>query len=133
MESIEVPFTIFKDFTFAAAHRIPDHPGECRHLHGHNYRVRVHVRAEELDSIGMVVDFSRLREMTGEIAGRFDHRVINDFPPFDSRNPTAEHLAEFIYQGMAEEMERDENTAGRVSVLKVEVWENDTSCAMFEA
>lgn len=128
-----MPFTIFKDFTFAAGHRIPDHPGECRYLHGHNYRVRVHVRAEKLDAIGMVVDFSRLREMTESVAGRFDHRVINDIPPFDSRNPTAEHIAEFLFHSMSEQMDQAEETAGRVKVCKIEVWENETSCAIYEA
>ena len=53
--------TIFKDFTFAAAHAIRGHTRGCENLHGHNYRVRVHLAAERLDALGMVLDFADLR------------------------------------------------------------------------
>ena len=126
-EDQTVAYIIFKDFTFAAAHSISEHPGKCRHLHGHNYRVRVHLQAEELDELGMVTDFARLKEHVGEVAGRFDHRVLNDIPPFDELSPTAELLAEHIYRGVAERL-----GDGRVGVSRVEVWETETSCAIFE-
>lgn len=123
-------FTIFKDFTFAAAHAIRGHRGECRHLHGHNYRVRVHVAAEELDEIGMVVDFADLKELVAEVLGPFDHRNINDVPPFDERNTTAELIAQYA----AEEVDRRlaGRFGGRVRVARAEVWENETSCALYE-
>jgi 6-pyruvoyltetrahydropterin/6-carboxytetrahydropterin synthase len=123
-------FTVFKDYTFAAAHSIRGHRGECRHLHGHTYRVRVHVSAAELDELGMVVDFADLKEVIGEVLGPFDHRVINDVPPFDERNTTAELIA----QHAAEEVDRRlvARFAGRVRVAKSEVWESDTSCALYE-
>ncbi len=120
-------YIIFKDFTFAAAHCIPDHPGKCKHLHGHNYRVRVHLRAEQLNELGMVIDFASLKAHVDEVAGRFDHRVLNEMPPFDELNPTAELLAEHIYRGVAERL-----GVGRVNVARVEVWETETTCAMFE-
>ena len=69
--------TIFKDFTFAAAHAIRGHTRGCQNLHGHNYRVRVHLRAGRLDALGMVLDFADLKAMMEEIVGPFDHRVIN--------------------------------------------------------
>lgn len=123
-------FTVFKDFQFAAAHSIRGHRGECRHLHGHTYRVRVHVAAEELDEIGMVVDFADLKAIVGEVLGPFDHRVINDVPPFDERNTTAELIA----QHAVEEVDRRlvERFGGRVRATKAEVWESDTSCAVYE-
>lgn len=120
-------YIIFKEFTFAAAHRIPEHPGKCKHLHGHNYRVRVHLKAEELDELGMVIDFASLKAHVNEVAGRFDHRVLNEMPPFDELNPTAELLAEHIYRGVSERL-----GDGRVEVARVEIWETDTSCAIFE-
>lgn len=123
-------FTVFKDYTFAAAHSIRGHQGECRHLHGHTYRVRVHVAAARLDELGMVIDFADLKALLAEVLGRFDHRVINDVPPFDERNSTAELLAQYA----AEEVDRRlaERTGGRVRVAKAEVWESDTSCALYE-
>jgi 6-pyruvoyltetrahydropterin/6-carboxytetrahydropterin synthase len=121
-------FTIFKDFTFAAAHAIRGHTRGCQNLHGHNYRVRVHVAAAELDELGMVVDFADLKAMMEEILGPFDHQVINEVPPFDRLNTTAELLSRHVF----EEVGRRLPAGGRVRVERVEVWENDTSCAIYE-
>jgi 6-pyruvoyltetrahydropterin/6-carboxytetrahydropterin synthase len=120
--------TIFKDFQFAAAHAIRGHTRGCENLHGHNYRVRVHVAARALDELGMVLDFADLKAMVEEVVGPFDHRVINDVPPFDERNTTAERLSEFVFA----EVERRLAGQERVRVTRVEVWENETSCAVYE-
>lgn len=129
-----MPYTIAKEFTFAAAHQIPDHPGKCRHLHGHNYRVRVFLQAQTLDPLGMVLDFSLLKGMMEKTVGHFDHRVINEIPPFDSINPTAELLSEYVHTGVSERLaETPEATERDVRVRRVEVWENPTCCAIFEA
>jgi 6-pyruvoyltetrahydropterin/6-carboxytetrahydropterin synthase len=120
--------TIFKDFTFSAAHSIRGHTRGCENLHGHNYRVRVHLRASQLDALGMVLDFTDLKAIVQEILGPFDHRVINDIPPFDERNTTAELLSQYVY----EEVQRRLADQDRVQVARVEVWENDTACAIFE-
>jgi 6-pyruvoyltetrahydropterin/6-carboxytetrahydropterin synthase len=119
-------YTIFKDFEFAAAHAIRGHTGGCQNLHGHNYKVRVHVSARELDRLGMVIDFADLKAAVSEVAGRFDHQVINDIPPFDRINTTAERIAGFLYREMSERMPE------RVTVERVEVWETPTSCAVYE-
>lgn len=121
--------TIFKDFTFAAAHAIRGHTRGCQNLHGHNYRVRVHLKAERLDELGMVLDFADLKEMMQAILGPFDHRVINDIPPFDQRNTTAELFSEYVFAEVARRLADQE----RVRVVRVEVWENDTACAVYEA
>lgn len=120
--------TIFKDFPFSAAHAIRGHTRGCQNLHGHNYRVRVHLQASELDALGMVLDFADLKAMMQEIVGPFDHRVINEMPPFDERNTTAELLSQYVF----EEVERRLAGQTRVRVIRVEVWETDTSCAAYE-
>lgn len=120
-------FTIFKDFDFAAAHFIRGHTGGCENLHGHNYRVRVLLEASELDELGMVLDFADLKAALAEVVGPFDHQVINDISPFDERNTTAELVSEYVYQEMSRRL-----NDGRVRVRRVEVWENDTSCARYE-
>lgn len=122
---------IFKDFTFAAAHAIRGHTRGCENLHGHNYRVRVHVQASELDGLGMVLDFADLKAIVQEILGPFDHRVINEVPPFDVRNTTAERLSEFVFEEVAARLAAGPD-ASRVAVARVEVWENDTACAIYE-
>lgn len=120
--------TIFKDFPFSAAHAIRGHTRGCQNLHGHNYRVRVHLQASELDALGMVLDFADLKAMMQEIVGPFDHQVINEIPPFDERNTTAELLSQYVF----EEVERRLAGQARVRVVRVEVWETDTSCAIYE-
>ena len=125
-------FTVFKEFHFAAAHAIRGHTRGCQNLHGHNYRVRVHLRAGQLDELGMVLDFADLKEMMQEILGPFDHRVINDIPPFDERNTTAELFSEYVFQEVARRLADRQEDRDRVRVARVEVWENDTACAVFE-
>jgi 6-pyruvoyltetrahydropterin/6-carboxytetrahydropterin synthase len=121
--------TIFKDFPFSAAHAIRGHTRGCQNLHGHNYRARVHLQADELDALGMVLDFADLKAMMQEIVGPFDHQVINEIPPFDERNTTAELLSQYVF----EEVERRLAGQARVRVVRVEVWETDTSCAIYES
>jgi 6-pyruvoyltetrahydropterin/6-carboxytetrahydropterin synthase len=120
--------TIFKDFVFSAAHAIRGHARGCQNLHGHNYRVRVHLRAAALDALGMVLDFADLKAMMQEIVGPFDHRVINEIPPFDERNTTAELLSQYVFEEVARRLAGQ----ARVRVARVEVWETDTSCAIYE-
>jgi len=120
--------TIHKDFTFAAAHAIRGHTRGCQNLHGHNYRVRVHLQAEQLDPLGMVMDFADLKAIVQEIVEPFDHAVINDIPPFGERNTTAELLSQYVFEEVARRLAEQE----RVRVSRVEVWETDTSCALYE-
>ena len=122
-------YEISKDFMFSAAHQIRFHGGKCERMHGHNWRVRVHARASALNRIGMVVDFAELQKLVAEACARFDHQNVNEVPPFDEVNTTAENLARFFY----EEVDRRlvESEGGRVRVSKVEVWENEGSLAVY--
>ncbi|MCH9648587.1 MAG: 6-carboxytetrahydropterin synthase QueD [Deltaproteobacteria bacterium] len=126
-------YTVFKDFSFSAAHQVRGHTGGCQNLHGHNYRVRVHVSAQQLDPLGMVLDFSELKAAVSEIAGPFDHSVINDHPPFDKINPTAELLSGYIFEQLELRLAAGELGGARVRLRRVDVWESDSSCASFEA
>jgi 6-pyruvoyltetrahydropterin/6-carboxytetrahydropterin synthase len=122
-------FEISKDFVFSAAHQIRFHGGKCERLHGHNWRVRVHAKASELNRIGMVIDFADLQKLVAEIGHRFDHQNVNEIPPFDQVNTTAELLARFFYTEASARLAASEN--GRVKVSKVEVWENEGSLATY--
>ena len=122
-------FEISKDFVFSAAHQIRFHGGKCERLHGHNWRVRVHARASELNRIGMVIDFADLQRLVAEIGQRFDHQNVNEIPPFDQVNTTAELLARFFYVEANARLAASEH--GRVTVSKVEVWENEGSLATY--
>ena len=120
-------FTVAKDFRFAAAHQIRGHRGGCENLHGHSYRVRVHVQARELDALGMVIDFADLKRVMEEVCGPFDHRFLNEVPPFDERNTTAELLAEHVCREAGRRLDDD-----RVRVVRGEVWESESAFACYE-
>jgi 6-pyruvoyltetrahydropterin/6-carboxytetrahydropterin synthase len=122
-------YEVSKEFVFSAAHQIRMHGGKCERLHGHNWRIRVHARAGALDRIGMVIDFADLQKVVAELCARFDHQNMNEVPPFTEVNTTAENLASFFY------VEGNRRLAGvdggRVTVSKVEVWENEGSLAVY--
>jgi 6-pyruvoyltetrahydropterin/6-carboxytetrahydropterin synthase len=119
-------YEVSREHSFSAAHRLRGYSGKCESLHGHNWSVRIHVRAETLDSLGMVVDFKRLRAELDRVLGELDHTLINEIPPFDRLNPTAENLARHV----AETMDRA-ITDDRVAVHRCEVWESDGASATY--
>lgn len=90
-------FILRAESTFCAAHKLINYPGACSRLHGHNWRVRLSVRTEVLNDLGMGMDFKDVRKVLEQILDKFDHQYLNEIPPFDSINPTAEQLAKYIY------------------------------------
>jgi len=104
---------------FDSAHLLNGYTGACGRLHGHRWRIQVEVETERLDSVGISVDFKELSAWTDSILERFDHQYLNDVPPFDKINPTAENLAKHVF----EELARQLPTVVRVG--KVTVWESD--------
>ena len=85
-------------FEFEAAHRLPDHPGKCRELHGHSYRLVVSVDRPIEPGSGMAIDFSDLKRIVArDVVDVVDHRSLNEIVG----NPTAERIAEWIWQRLA--------------------------------
>ena len=81
-------------FEFEAAHRLPHHPGKCRELHGHSYRLVVCVERPVDAQSGLAIDFGDLKRVVNEsVVDRLDHRYLND----DIDNPTAERIAQWIW------------------------------------
>ncbi|MSR68978.1 MAG: 6-carboxytetrahydropterin synthase [Phycisphaerales bacterium] len=85
--------------TFSAAHSVKIR-GEQEPLHGHDWQVDVVVRAADLDSEGMACDFHELERALDSVLRPFASRNLNETPPFDARNPTAEAVAQYIAQEM---------------------------------
>ncbi len=111
---------------FAAAHLLRGYEGECNRLHGHNWKVEVEVVARVLDEVGMGVDFKEIKTSTKEVIGSMDHRNLNDLPPFDRINPTAENLAAHIYKLLGEKLNDD-----RARVSAVTIWETERACVKY--
>ena len=118
-------FEVSVEHTFAAGHALRNYRGKCENVHGHNYRLAVTVKGDRLDSVGLLVDFAELKRVMRDIAGRLDHQFINDIPPFDALNPSAENIARYFY----EEISKGIGDAAQVSEVKV--WETDTSSATY--
>lgn len=89
---------IFKEFTFEAAHRLPHVPAghKCGRLHGHSFRVEVHVTGEVDPKTGWVRDFADIKGLFGPLYAQLDHNYLNDIPGLD--NPTSEVLARWIWE-----------------------------------
>jgi len=82
---------------FSAAHSLRDYEGPCKKLHGHNYKLEVKLKGNELDDLGMLVDYKIVKETVAEVLEPFDHEYLNDIPPFDVLNPTSENIARYLY------------------------------------
>lgn len=111
---------------FAAAHALRDYPGDCRRLHGHNWKVEVEVFASTLDDLGMVVDFKTIKKMANEVTDQLDHQYLNDIPPFDELNPTAENMAAYIYKQLKEKL-----NDSHADVASVTLWETERACVRY--
>lgn len=74
---------VTRSIEFPMGHRLKDHAGLCRHIHGHNYKVVVGVRCQKLDNQGMVIDFSDLKKEMETVFKPYDHAfVIENGDPF---------------------------------------------------
>jgi 6-pyruvoyltetrahydropterin/6-carboxytetrahydropterin synthase len=120
-------FEVSVEETFAAGHALRGYRGKCENVHGHNYRVRVAIQGEQLDSAGLLVDFVELKRVLRAIIERLDHTFLNDVPPFDKLNPSAENMARYFYEEMAQGLAGG-NT---IRVAEVKIWETDTATATY--
>ena len=112
---------IFKEFTFEAAHRLPNVPPDhkCSRLHGHSYRVEIHVRGPVGERSGWVMDFADIKEAFAPVQARLDHYYLNEVEGLE--NPTSENIARWIWQklkrslpGLSKVVVRETCTSGCV-------------------
>ena len=130
-------YRVTREISFCYGHRLLNYDGKCRHLHGHNGRAVLTLEAEELDALGMVMDFSRIKQVVSAwIDQNLDHRMVlhKDDPVLPilrqqgepvhvlDVNPTAENLARLIY---------DYAVAQGFPVVEVRLWETDNCFATY--
>lgn len=85
---------IGKEFSFAGAHKLPNHKGLCKNLHGHEWKLRITIKKRVNKKTGMVMDFSDLKKIVKEhVISKLDHSYLND----TLKNPTAENLLMWIW------------------------------------
>ncbi|MFO0669429.1 MAG: 6-carboxytetrahydropterin synthase [Polyangiaceae bacterium] len=117
---------ISQETVVGAAHQLRLTPGEGERLHGHNWRIKATVRATRLDEHGFVLDFAELGRVLRELVEPYEHVFLNEVPPFDDVNPTAENIARVVADNLAARVDDD-----RVRVARVDVWENDVCRATY--
>jgi len=107
-------YYVTKRIEISASHKLElDYPSKCTNLHGHNWIITVHCRAEKLDQNGMVTDFTHIKTA---VMDRLDHAYLNNVLPF---NPTAENLARWICEQVP-------------NCYRVDVQESDGNTAAYE-
>ena len=121
-------FEVTIEQTFAAGHALRNYHGKCENVHGHNYRCQVTLEGAELDHTGLLMDFVALKRTLQSVIDRLDHQWLNDLPPFDVLNPSAENIAKYIY----DEVNKGIGQAD-VRLGSVRLWETDTSSATYRA
>lgn len=132
-------YQIARELQFCYGHRLLDHQGKCRHLHGHNGKAIITLQADSLDPQGMLVDFAEIKEKVQRwIDENLDHNMLlckddpivpvlkaagERFFLMDS-NPTAENIAKLIF---------DRAVETGLPVFSVVLWETASCHAAFMA
>jgi 6-pyruvoyltetrahydropterin/6-carboxytetrahydropterin synthase len=121
-------FEVTVEQTFAAGHALRDYKGKCENVHGHNFKVQVRIEGQRLDGTGMLVDFIDVKTAMRKVIERLDHQFLNDVPPFDVKNPSAENIAEYFHIELSSALEP---TPVPVRISEVRVWETDIQSATY--
>ena len=130
-------YSVTKEIHFCYGHRLLNHRGKCRHLHGHNARAVIRLESESLDPLGMVVDFSDIGDYVKTwLNAEIDHNMLlcREDPALPllegagervyvtEENPTAEHIARLIYEYVEK---------GGYPVVEVAIYETESAFASY--
>jgi 6-pyruvoyltetrahydropterin/6-carboxytetrahydropterin synthase len=132
-------YAVTKEINFCYGHRLLNHQGKCCHLHGHNAKAVIRLESQQLDSLGMVCDFSDIGDYVKSwIDQNLDHNMLlhRDDPVLPllqqagesvyvmQNNPTAENIARLIYEHVE---------AGGFPVVEVAIFETDSALASYRS
>ena len=106
--------------SFSSAHRLPHYDGPCHDLHGHTWKA-VFIIEGPVKEDGMVCDFKVVKKLLDENLP--DHQLLNDWV----ENPTAENLAQFLFQKIGTEL-----TKMNLTLKTLEIWESENAAAIVE-
>jgi 6-pyruvoyltetrahydropterin/6-carboxytetrahydropterin synthase len=111
---------------FSAAHSLRGYVGDCARVHGHNWKIEAEIKTKSLNDIGIAVDFKDVRRAMEEISDILDHQYLNEIPPFDTINPTAENMAAWFYKQLAPQL-----IAPTQKLLAISLWETERSSVRY--
>ncbi|MBU2490708.1 MAG: 6-carboxytetrahydropterin synthase QueD [Proteobacteria bacterium] len=111
---------------FAAAHQLAMVGTKCENLHGHNWKIEVRVRGEELDNGGVLLDFGVLKKHVAGVMAGLDHKFLNELPDFAQVPPSSENIARHVADRLAPLL-----SGAGVQVHSVTAWESDNASATY--
>lgn len=114
--------------SFSAAHQLRGYDGKYENLHGHNWGATVIVEAEALDSMGVGIDFVVLKQKVEAILSKLDYQNINEVPPFDKQNPSAENIARWLFKELSADIDTESAKVKRVEIREMD----DCGAAYYE-
>lgn len=113
---------------FSAAHQLRNYGGKCERMHGHNWKVQVHVVAERLNELDLAMDFHDLKRITEEAISPLDHSFLNEIFPFTEKNPSSENIAKWIFDTLKKKIDTEDDN---IHLTAVTVWESETASATY--
>ena len=119
-------FELMVETTFSAAHQLKGYRGKCERLHGHNWKVQVHVIAEKLNEIDIAIDFHEMKSLTNEVVSALDHSILNEIFPFTEKNPSSENIAKWVYDSLSKKIQNE-----TIQLSAVTVWESENASATY--
>jgi 6-pyruvoyltetrahydropterin/6-carboxytetrahydropterin synthase len=106
---------------FSSAHQLRGYKGKCEELHGHNWKVEIQIESEDLDNLGMLMDFKDVKKLLKEMVDELDHKMLNDLEPFKKVNPSSENVAKYIYETLSQRLPEG------IDLVQTSVWESENS------
>jgi 6-pyruvoyltetrahydropterin/6-carboxytetrahydropterin synthase len=111
---------------FGAAHQISNIGGKCENLHGHNWKIEVYVKGQDLGADGLLVDFKEIKGAVSNIIEELDHKFLNELEYFKGISPSSENIARFIFDALEKGLNNE-----TIKVSRVTAWESDSACATY--
>ena len=91
---------LYTETVIDSSHKLIGYKGNCSNLHGHSWLIEVFIKGKpsQMNKIGILFDFSNIKK----IKDKYDHKFLNEIPPFNKINPTAENICQEIYKQLKE-------------------------------
>ncbi len=100
--------------------------GPCENVHGHNWHIRARIRCEELNEIGIGIDFKKLKALMKEVIGQLDHKDLNTIFDAEELNPSSENIARYLFTELEKRLDEP-----HCSVSRIDVYETPGNCASY--
>ena len=110
---------------FSSAHQLVGYEGKCEEVHGHNWKVEIELEGNELDDVGMLIDFKEAKSLLKEIIEELDHKMLNNLKPFKEINPSSENVSRFVFYRIKEKLPEG------VKIISTAIWESERSKAIY--